>query len=82
MRDQAGVPPAVSDTCGETHTGTQGCSSLMEPVGGSASAVAVKSVLVGGDGGGCGFCRFIHEPSAHGGLDTKARILVEKEFNH
>lgn len=42
----------------------------------------LKSVRVGGDEGGCGFCRLIHEPSAHGGLDIKARILVEKEFNH
>lgn len=42
----------------------------------------LKSVRVGGDEGGCGFCRLIHEPSAHGGLDIKARIHVEKEFNH
>lgn len=81
MKDQVGVPPGVSHTCGKTHMGTRGCSSLKELVGGRASAVA-KSVLVGGDGEGCGFCRLIHEPSAHGGLDIKARILVEKEFNH
>lgn len=42
----------------------------------------LKSGLVGGDERGCGFCHFIHESSAHGGLDIKARILVEKEFNH
>lgn len=73
----------MSHTCGEAHMGTRGCSSLKDLVSDSrASAVAVKSVLVGGDGGGCGFCRLIHEPSAHGGLDIKARILVEKEFNH
>lgn len=42
----------------------------------------LETVLVGGDAGGCGFCCLIHEPSAHRGLDIKARILVEKEFNH
>lgn len=42
----------------------------------------LETVLMGGDAGGCGFCCLIHEPSAHGGLDTKARRLAEKEFNH
>lgn len=31
----------------------------------------LKSVLVGGDEGGCGFCCLIHEPSAHGGFRHK-----------
>lgn len=47
-----------------------------------SSCCSCWSVLVGGDEGGSGFCYLIHEPSAHGGLDIKARILVEKEFNH
>lgn len=74
--------PVVPHTCRETRMGTQTIPPERNQSVAELLLLLLETVLVGGDAGGCGFCRLIHEPSAHGGLDIKARRLVEKEFNH